>query len=197
MRYSELIRGFLPYQPSTWPKENPNKDAFLDILERIFNETIINEIGNVISDAQAIHGNLGGRGHVVALSLFAAIDTLSSYMYSGEIEKCTTCKKGDTVGPTYRNYIEKYFDENYKPHALDLYRLYRNSLVHSWHLFQVNIMPGNEAIGERFGTLSIGLINFFEALKMSVSRYLEELHSNHELYSYAVNRYRNLIKFAS
>jgi O-acetylhomoserine/O-acetylserine sulfhydrylase-like pyridoxal-dependent enzyme len=56
--------NFEPCKPSTWPEAKKYDDAFKNNLKRIFYETVINEIDNVIDDSKKINGNLNQRGHV-------------------------------------------------------------------------------------------------------------------------------------
>jgi len=192
MHYSE-ITGFRPWQPSTWPTANDEGINFFECIERILNETILGEIGNVISDSNAQNGSLGGRGHVVALSLFCAIDTISSYAFENTIsEQCPTCLRGDRVGPRYIKYISEFFPDDYKTHAEVLYGSYRNSLVHSWNLFKVAIWPKNEPIRIDNGILNLGLISFYEALNYSIENFLIRLKSDPEIYHAAMRRYETL-----
>ena len=74
--------AFVAWQPSTWPvaPASVNED-FICTLKRIFEESILGEISNVIDDALTANGDLQHRGHVVAISLMCALDAISSYGY--------------------------------------------------------------------------------------------------------------------
>ena len=181
---------FIPWQPSTWPIP-PEKysSEFKRTLEIIFRESLINEIKNVINDAPTLEH----RGHVIALSILCAIDTLSSYAFSElKTEKCQNCGRSDSVSPKYKKYIEEFFPEDYKPHARKIYKLYRNSITHSWNLFQAAMLPGEEKIEESNGVIIFGLKNFFQALNNSIDNFLDKLNKNEKLQESALARYRGL-----
>src|SRR6266852_7640950 len=74
--------AFLPWQPSTWPSASAKVDAnFITDLRKIFDESILGEICNVIEDIKKSNGDLQHRGHVVAIALMFVLDALSSYRY--------------------------------------------------------------------------------------------------------------------
>jgi hypothetical protein len=173
---------FLPWQPSSWPMPDADASQFAVNLKRIFHETVLDEIRNVITDAHKSNHSLEHRGHVVALALFCAVDTLSSYAYkdAGK-DVCPDCKRSDKVGPKYKKYIENLFPESYRPYSKQIYEFYRNNMVHSWNLFQGTIWPDNEEIEVIGGTLHFGLLNFFSALEKSVETFVEQLKSDEEL----------------
>ena len=186
--------SFIPWQPSSWPPppKNYNRE-FKKIIKKIFNETIIEEIANIVEDARQIQGNLEHRGHVIALSLLCAIDTISSYAYDNlAAEKCLCCGRGDRIGPKYKKYIASFFPKEYQPFAEDIYNLYRNSMVHSWNLFKVGILPGSEQITKKDGVLSFGLLNFFNALKKATKNFLSNLAKDPKLQAASLLRYKEL-----
>ncbi len=128
---------FIAWQPSTWPSAPSVVDErFILALKRIFEDSILSEIANVISDAEKCNGDLQHRGHVVAISLMCALDAISSYGYRG--------RRGEHI----RKFISRHFPPPYQPFGIDIYKLYRNSLVHSWNLFKATIYPGREPIAE-------------------------------------------------
>ncbi len=183
--------GFVPWQPITWPPvPDTFSDDFLCAIERIFRETIINEIDNVISDS---NGQLKHRGHVIAISQLCAIDALSSYAFYGVPKyKCTECKRGDSIRERYKKFITEFFPEDYKRYDTELYCLYRNAMVHSWNLFEVTIFPGNERVETKKASLSFGLINFQSALKLSLDDFLKRLKIDSELQMSVISRYAEL-----
>jgi len=187
-------KKFISYQPNSWPEINNDISLFWKDLEKIFNETILSEIENVISDVKAVNGGLEHRGHVIALALFCAIDTLSSYAYQGEkVIMCSECKRKDSIGPRYQKYIEEFFPNSYKPYASNLYKFYRNDLVHGWNLFEVSILPGNESITKtQDNVLKFGLLNFFDALKESVKNFGNEFKTDEKIQKDSKNRYQQL-----
>src|SRR5258706_16454176 len=72
---------FYAWQPSTWPPPPASVDErFIKTLKSIFEESILGELNNVISDVQAKNKDKGlqHRGHVVAISLLCALDAISS-----------------------------------------------------------------------------------------------------------------------
>lgn len=110
MKYQSQSAPFLPWQPTSWPAPNPDFQLFSADLEVILRETILVEIRNVIADAKQVNGGLEHRGHVIALSLLCAVDTLSSYAFEDVgIQMCEKCGRGDKIGPRYQKYIESFF----------------------------------------------------------------------------------------
>lgn len=183
----------MPWQPSTWPDPPVTFDSdFCSNLERIINETILDEIQNVIMDAQASDEGLAHRGHVVALAMFCAIDALSSYAFKITKEACRTCNRADGVGPRYKRFIAEFFPEEYKPYAEDIYKLYRNSMVHSWNLFKVGILPGDEQIYKTDGTIAFGIISFFKALNKASNDFFLALSFDSALQRASIARYKEL-----
>lgn len=189
MKYSDATPDFYAWQPSTWPAppELYNAD-FRNVLSKIFHDSLLIEIKNVISDAPSLEH----RGHVVALSIMCAIDTLASYAFKSTNEACSSCGRGDRVGPNYKEYIETFFPSDYQPYANEIYKLYRNSLTHSWNLFQAGMLPGNESIRKINGAIIFGLRHLFDALEKSVDVFLEKLTNDSRLQEAALKRYREL-----
>jgi hypothetical protein len=142
--------------------------------------SILNEIENVIVDAKERNGDLQHRGHVVAISLMCALDAISSYGYRGE---------------HIAKFVQNHFPEGYRPYADDLYELYRCSLIHSWNLFEAAILPGNEAV-KRNGSLSFGLLNFFDALRHGVADFFDKLPTDTSLQANTLRRYAKLRNIA-
>lgn len=192
LQISNNTARFLPWQPSTWPEPDPDPLSFWVDLELIFEETILLEIENVISDAQKCNGGVEHRGHVIALAILCAIDTLSSYAYVKEKDICSVCDRGDSVGPRYKKYIEDFFPDNYKPFATQIYKLFRNSVVHSWNFFEVALTPWSENVELRDGNLCIGLLSLFSALESSVKNFANKFETDPHLQENARSRYENL-----
>src|SRR5260370_3995706 len=69
----------LAWQPSTWPA-TPTAvgEKFVFTLKQIFEESILGEIANVVSDATKCNVDLQHRGHLVRLSLICALEPISS-----------------------------------------------------------------------------------------------------------------------
>jgi hypothetical protein len=170
---------FLPWQPSTWPKAPVKWDpSLITTIRKIFDEAMLNEIDNVISDAG---GNLDHRGHVVAIALLCALDAISSYGYGRE--------NGRQIPP----FIRAHFPKEYHPHAKALLRLYRHSMVHSWNLFEATILPGNDPVKtSKGGCLTFGLLHLREAISRGVADYLKTLETSKALQTKTLNRYRAL-----
>lgn len=169
---------FLSWQPSTWPAAPKRVDsAFIAALRQIFDDSIVGEIGNVIHDVKQANGDLQHRGHVIGIALICALEAIASYGYR------TQCVK---------KFVEAHFPQDYQPHAADLYDLYRNSLVHSWNLFEAAILPGEERIEKSGGILSFGLLNFFQALQEAVEGFLRALSTDSSLQANTLNRYKQL-----
>jgi hypothetical protein len=140
----------------------------------------LGEIRNVIDDAHKANGNLTHRGHVVAIALICALDAISSYGY------------GARSGNQIPEYVRTHFPPAYRPFANAIRRLYRNNLVHSWNLFPVSILPGNEPVRELNHSLSFGLLHFHEALLISVESFLKALETDPRLRRSTLTRYRAL-----
>jgi hypothetical protein len=190
-------KEFIPWQPSTWPLPPvAYNDDFERVLERILRETLLDEIRNVISDSQASGHGLVHRGHVVALAMLCAVDTVSSYAFVKIKKPCPKCGRGDSIGPTYEKFIGTFFPEDYRPFAKDIYTLHRNSMVHSWNLFEAGILPGDDQITKVGNSLSFGLLNFFKALEISVQNFLTTLLTNPTLQEASLARYKELQKSA-
>ncbi len=172
---------FYAWQPSTWPPApNAMDDAFIDNLKRIFEESILGEISNVIADAKNANGDLQHRGHVVAISLLCALDAISSYGY------------GAQSGHQIPDFVRGHFPREYHPHADAIRALYRNSMIHSWNLFAVSITPGDEPVAEIGGVISFGLLNFFDALSIATENFLEALLTDAALQTRTLARYNSL-----
>lgn len=191
-------KGIIYWQPSTWPTFAIQSDpGFIPVIERIFKETIVNEIDNVIGDAIQANGSLIHRGHVVAIAQLCAIDVLASYAFFNlSAAKCPTCGRTDSKINKYIAFIREFFPEDYKPFAFSLYKLYRNAMVHSWNLFEVGILPDSAKISSQNGSLSYGLLNFQEALKMSLDNFLAKIKIDKNLELKAYLRYEDLRKTA-
>ncbi len=185
--------GFKPWQPSTWPDAPRIFDTdFQRILERIIYETIIGEIENVILDARSSGRGLVHRGHVIALAMFCAIDALSAYAFKSTTDACATCGRGDRVGPRYKRFISEFFPGRYRPYTEDLYNLYRNSMVHSWNLFKVGILPGCKQIYRKGGAVAFGIPSFFKALTTACDNFFRALSSDSDLQEACLARYKAL-----
>ncbi len=164
-------------------------------MRGIIDESITTELENVIGDALRVNGDLRHRGHIIALSLLCAVDAISSYGYFNPpaAPACTTCgRPGEKIGPRYKAFVHAHFPRGYAEFADDLYGAYRCSTVHSWHLFQVVILPGSESITNRDGIVSFGLLDFFEALKEAINDFFEKLRTDTALQNNVVKRYTDL-----
>jgi hypothetical protein len=169
---------FVAWQPSTWPATPAVADEnFINTLKRIFEESILGEISNVLTDVQKANGGLGNRGHVLAISMMCALDAIASYGHRNH---------------HFADFISAHFPGDYPKHAGALYKLYRNSLIHSWNLFGVSIYPDDSAVREEGGTLAFGLLNFFDALKTGVEDFLETLTTDAVLQKNTLARYEKL-----
>lgn len=130
-------------------------------------------------------------GHVVALAILCAIDTLSSYAFRSLVtDRCEQCGRTDKVGPKYRNYTHDFFPRDYQKFSDKIYRLYRNSITHSWNLFEAGMILGDDPIQAVNGPIVFGLRHFFNALKMSVDTFIGKLRDEPKLQEAALLRYR-------
>jgi ketosteroid isomerase-like protein len=174
------IVQFVPWQPSRWPDMPDDDHDFVMVLKRIFEQSILIEIKSVIEDATARNGNVEHRGHVLAISMLCALDTISSYGY------------GAKSGKQIPEFIKAHFPKEYRPFAESILHLYRHAVVHSWNLFQVAITPGNDPPSKKGGVISFGLLNLFDALKRGTEDFLTKLSQNATLKSAARARYKSL-----
>jgi len=152
-------------------------EHFIYTLKRIFEESILGEINNVLTDVQKSNGGLGNRGHVLAISMMCALDAIASYGHRKH---------------HFADFISGHFPGDYAKYAGPLYKLYRNSLIHSWNLFEATIYPDDSPVREEGGTLAFGLLNFFEALKAGVEDFLETLAIDRALQKNTLARYDEL-----
>lgn len=174
-------RVFVAWQPSTWPPTpTAVDDEFIHTLKRIFEESILGEISNVIADALKSNGGLENRGHVVAIALMCALDAISSYGYGR--------KNGRQIPP----FIRAHFPAEYHPHADKIRDVYRNTLVHSWNLFEATIYPDGTVVRSENGTIGFRLLNFFEALIQATEDFLELLAGCADLQKSTLHRYAEL-----
>lgn len=190
---------FTPWLPSTWPEAPSKFDQSLHkVIERIFRETIIDEIDNVINDAIVGNGSLIHRGHVVAIAQLCAIDALSSYAFFDELAKiCQTCGRSDSKINKYKKFILEFFPNDYKIFASNIYKLYRNSMVHGWNLFKVSITADDSNVRMENEIISFGLLNFQTAIKSSLNNFLEHLMTDDQLQKNTIERYKKLKKQAA
>jgi hypothetical protein len=171
---------YYAWQPSTWPEAPKHwTPGFATTVRSIIEETILNEINNVIADAK---GDLEHRGFVVAIALVCALDAISSYGY------------GAQSGRQIPTFVQEHFAPEYRPHASALLRLYRHFLVHSWSLPKAAIKPGNDPIVKNKGVLCFGLLHFRDALSGASEDFLKKLETNQHLQKMTLTRYRNIKK---
>jgi hypothetical protein len=109
-----------------------------------------------------------------------AVDSVAAYAFDGG------------VGSRYTKFIATFFPSDYQPFADSIYKLFRNSSVHSWNLFEVGIWPRNEPIIEGNGSISFGLLNFSQALKQAVGNFLSTLPKDTNLQINSLSRYSGL-----
>jgi len=173
---------FVAWQPSTWPATPPAVDTnFIFALKRILEESMLAEISNVIMDTQKVNGSLEHRGHVVAIAMLAALDAIASYGYRGHRVK---------------KFIEAHFSPDYYPHAVQIFDLYRNSMIHSWNLFEASLYPDDSKVRLEGGMLAFGLLDFFDALVSGTGAFLEDLETNSALQINTLARYDELKRSA-
>jgi hypothetical protein len=174
--------AFFAWQPSTWRATPPAVDeAFIYALKRIFEESILGEINNVIADVHKSNGDINNRGHVLAISMMCALDAIASYGYRKH---------------HFADFIVAHFPADYHAHAVQIFELYRNSLIHSWNLFEVSIYPDNSGVRIENGNLAFGLLNFFDALVQATGEFLERLQADAVLQKNTLARYDKLKRSA-
>jgi len=174
--------AFFAWQPSTWPVTPAAVDEpFIYALKQIFEESILGEINNVIADVHRSNGDLQNRGHVLAISIMCALDAIACYGYRKH---------------HFADFIVAHFPADYHAHAVQIFELYRNSLIHSWNLFEASIYPDDSRVRMEGGTLAFGLLNFFGALVQGTGDFLERLAIDPELQKNTLARYDKLKRTA-
>jgi hypothetical protein len=176
------VTGIVPHHPSTWPDFTNCDTEFMAVLRRIFDESILGEIDNVIRDAQQCNGNLDNRGYVVALALMCALDAISSYGY------------GSRRGAQIPEFIRAHLPRPYHRIATVIRNAYRDMQVHAWHLFAVGITADDaEAITwNSNGVPCIQILHLRDALRLGVEGYFEKLKTDRTLRSNTLRRYLEL-----
>ena len=118
------------------------------------------------------------RGHVVAIALLCAVDSIASYPYRGN---------------HVLKFIEAHFPARYKPHGEAIFLLYRNCMIHKWNLFEASLLPCNEAVTVTAnGSLCFGLLDFQQALAEGVADFLCKLETDPALQQNTLNTYTKL-----
>ena len=164
--------------------QRPNALWFIlgmDLREQIFEESILGEINNVITDVHKSNGDIQNRGHVLAISMMCALDAIASHGYRKH---------------HFADFIVAHFPADYHAYAVQIFELYRNSLVHSWNLFEVSIYPDSSGVRIEGGTLAFGLLNFFDALVQGTGDFLERLAVDAVLQKNTLARYDKLKRTA-
>lgn len=174
---------FQPRLPSTWPVSAESPDAsVVEVWKELFQQGILAEIDNVIGDAMTVNRSLSGRGHVVALAMMCALDSLSQFAYQGVQQHVRIA-----------GFIERFFPPEFHPLRADINDHYRNCLIHEWFMTAVAFEPLNEPLRrEGNGTISMGLLTFRKALHVAVDRFIEELRGDQEARQTAARRYRSI-----
>jgi hypothetical protein len=165
--------------PSTWPPAPATVDEkFITTLKNIFEVSVLGEIRNVMEDALKSHGSLDQRGHVIALAMLCALDTIASYGYDSRYY--------------VSDFMKAHFRADYHPFANEIYTLHRNSLVHSWHLFEATIYPDDTKIRSEAGVVAFGLLDFFDVLTAAAEDFLNKLEEDAALQEKTLARYAEL-----
>ncbi len=177
--------GTFAWLPSTWPPAPvPIDSAFVDTLANIFRAGMLEEIQNVIDDAFASGGSLEHRGHVVAVAMMCALDSLSCFASKAKKQKVRIA-----------NFVQNFFPMEFHEFAEDIYLGFRNGLVHEWFLTRVVFLPDEEPITREDGKpVSMGLLTFQRGLEQSVSGFVDTLRSDPFLCRIASARYESLRK---
>ncbi len=169
---------FVAWKPSTWPVASVSApDQFIEVLKRVFEESILGEVRNVIGDITKSNGTLAVRGHVVAIAMVCALDAISSYGYRNK---------------NNGKFIAAHFPHEYRPYADQIYEVFRLSLVHSWNLFEASLYADDSTIRVEGGILAFGLLNFFDALVSGAEDFLNCLPTDGDMLINSINRYEEL-----
>jgi hypothetical protein len=70
--------------------------------------------------------------------------------------------------------------------------LHRNSLIHSWNLFEASIYPDASKIKSEGGTVAFGLLDFFAVLVDATQDFLNRLEASTDLQHNTLARYAEL-----
>jgi hypothetical protein len=176
--------GIVPHHPSSWPDSTKCDGEFMAALRKIFDESILGEIDNVIQDAQQCTGSVDHRGYVIALALMCALDAISSYGY------------GDQRGAQIPDFIRAHFPKEYHPLAKIIWTAYRGGGVHNWHLLAAGISGDGPPISYLKDVPCINLLLLRDAFRAAVDDYFEKLKTDAALRSMTLERYRDLKKKA-
>ena len=169
---------FVAWQPSTWPAAPLAVDEkFIYVLKGIFEDSMLTEISSTIGDIHKCHGSLTGRGHVIAIAEMCALDAIASYGYRNH---------------HVSDFINAHFRPDYRPFANAIYKLHRNSLIHSWNLFEASIYPDDTKIKSEGGTVAFGLLDFFTVLVDATQDFLNQLEASPDLQRNSLARYAEL-----
>jgi hypothetical protein len=174
-------RVFVPRLPSTWPPVTMPPDlAFVDTLQRLFQDGMLVELENVCGDIAANHPKgLQGRGHVVAVAMMSMLDSLSQFAYPTDRQHIRI-----------PNYVENYFPAEFHAIRQELNDGYRNGLIHEWFMRGVAFLPDGEPISiQANGSPILGLLTFKAGLTESVHRFLADLRNNQQRRAEAASRY--------
>jgi hypothetical protein len=109
------------------------------------------------------NGDISNRGHVLVIFMMCTLDPIASHGYRKH---------------HFADFIVAHFPADYPVHAVQIFELSRNSLIHSWNLFEVPIYPDSSGVRIENGTLAIGLLNFFDALMQGTEEFLERLQTD-------------------
>jgi hypothetical protein len=175
---------FYPQLPSTWPPVPINPTAeFVAVWDALFNRGMLMEIDNVYNDvADRNAGSLSGRGHVLALAMMCALDSLSQFAFVGERQHVRIA-----------GFIEEYFPQEFRSIAAEINDHYRNGLVHEWFMTAVAFEPEDEPIRrEQNGSIVMGLRTFKNGLDAAVIEFLAKLRIDDELRRTAAIRYGSI-----
>ena len=110
-----------------------------------------------------------------------ALDAVSSYGY------------GARSGGQIPGFVRAHFPKDYRPYAEELLKLYRHALVHSWHLFQVAVKPGDDPITvDANDVLCFGLIHLRDAISEGITDFFKKLEVDGTLQDKTMERYESL-----
>jgi hypothetical protein len=175
--------GTFAWLPSTWPSPPSVPDeAFIELLAAIFQTGMLDEIGNVIEDAFVRNGNLEHRGHVIAISMMCALDSLSRF---------ASVEEGQRARVT--SFVRNFFPFEFSSFADNINTGSRNGLVHEWFMTEVAFLPDDEPITvEANVTVSMGLLTFKNGLERSVVSFVGSLRTSDDFRQFALDRYTKL-----
>ena len=176
------------YQTNTWPSYSElaieSNIEIANFVKYIFCNGVFVEINKLTTSKEYPH--CGGIGHVVLISICAAIDSLSAYAYGGG-KVCTR----------FTSFISKYFPNRYSGKEQKIYESFRCDGVHGWNLHKSAISPivnDPKHLSENNGAIYISLYDFYNDLQKAFQEYYKILSVEDCIKDNLLKRYKQIEK---